>query len=84
MTETMERYRKQTRDIVLKRLRLAINRSGRSVEEIAQEAGIPSRSLYTYTGTMRAQTCPAVVTLVRLAQVLGVSLDWLCGLEDEV
>ena len=71
----------QLQETVVRNLRVAIRRSGKSVSQIARESGVCDRTIYEYTGRKQAQTVPSTPTLVDLAIALGVSMDWLCGLE---
>lgn len=69
-------------ETVSRRLRQAIHRSGKPVSQISMESGVYDRTIYEYTGRKRPRTVPFTPTLVNLAIVLGVSMDWLCGLEE--
>ena len=58
------------------RLRAAIAKSGKSPDKIAAEAGVSHYAIYSW---MREQKCPNVYCLAKVADVLGVSMDWLWG-----
>ena len=58
------------------RLRLARCRAGMSQEHVASEVGIPARSL---TRWEHGESDVGVSKLAKLAQLFGVSMDWLTG-----
>mgnify|MGYP003571263459 CR=1 FL=1 len=60
------------------RLRNAIRRRDMSVAEVADKAGISQTSIFYY---MSNSANPSLFSLVNLAKVLNVSLDWLVGLK---
>ena len=58
------------------RLVEAISRTGKSANQIAADAGISHFAIYSY---LREERIPNAFTLCCLADVLGVSMDWLFG-----
>lgn len=73
--------RKDLQETVIKRFRSAIRNSGLAVEEIARRAGVNARTLHSYTGVNVQDSMPTLFVVVNVCKVLGVSLDWLCGVE---
>lgn len=67
-------------DTFLARLRKAIKNSGLTHEKIAEKIGV-ERSTVSHWATGR--NTPDPYTLAKLANVLGVSVDYLCGLEEQ-
>ena len=68
-------YRKSLAD----RLRVAQLRDGRMATALCRDAGITPHTLRDY---LAGKYMPKVDTAARLADTLGVSLDWLMGRED--
>ena len=66
-------------DIFKKRLRIAIARSGKTPNEVAAEACISHFAIYSW---LREEKSPNVYCLAAVADVLGVSMDWLWGRDD--
>ena len=62
--------------IFKKRLRAAIARTGKTPNEVAAEAGISHFAIYSW---LREEKSPNVYCLAAVADVLGVSMDWLWG-----
>ncbi|SMC58353.1 Transcriptional regulator, contains XRE-family HTH domain [Fulvimarina manganoxydans] len=62
------------------RLRLVREARDLTQSAIARAAGVDLRTVRAYEAAEKAPSAP---TLVRLAGVLGVSVDWLLGLVDE-
>lgn len=62
------------------RLAQAIRARGATVPETARDIGVGKQSIYNWIGGERY---PNGYTLIRLCRALGVSSDWLLGLEDE-
>ena len=58
------------------RLRFAIARTGKTPKEVAAEAGISHFAIYSW---LREEKSPNVYCLANVADVLGVSMDWLWG-----
>lgn len=63
------------------RLRERIDTLGISQAEIARRADITPQRLNNYL--QRKGNLPDVETLAKLARILGVSIDWLCGLNAD-
>ena len=62
-----------------KRLKIAMLFSDLNQKELAEKANITPASITAYTqGTKN----PTMETLVRIADVLNISTDWLCGIEN--
>jgi transcriptional regulator with XRE-family HTH domain len=64
---------------VARRLRLCVLQSERTVREIAEAIGQSTSTVYRW---MDGSAVPSALGLARLCRVLGVSADWLLGLED--
>ena len=60
------------------RIRQAIAKSGKTPNEVAHEAGISHYAIYSW---LREERTPNVFCLAKVADVLGVSMDWLWGRE---
>lgn len=63
------------------RLRQCREERGLTPKELADRAGIPYMTVYRLEH--EAHRTPRMDIAVKLARVLGVSLDWLCGVYDE-
>jgi len=61
------------------RLRRALDMSGLEQHELAKNAGTTQATISRY---LKAQTEPAIFIVVRIANALNVSVDYLCGLTD--
>lgn len=69
-------------DIFSNRLKIAIKNKGMSIKEISRQTGIDWRTIYIYLDPgkyRRKNVNPHAVNLEALAEVLGVSMDWLWG-----
>lgn len=64
--------------IFKKRLRAAIARTGKTPNEVAAEAGISHFAIYSW---LREEKSPNVYCLANVSKVLGVSMDWLWGMD---
>ena len=73
--------REEQKTIVLSRFRKIIRESGMTVEELARQSGVPAGTLYSYTGIKVSNSVPTLFVAVNVCRVLGVSLDWMCGLD---
>ena len=63
-----------------KRLKIAILFSDLSQKELAEKAGVTPASITSYAkGTKN----PTMETLVKIADALNISTDWLCGIENK-
>jgi transcriptional regulator with XRE-family HTH domain len=80
-SDAVPRWRERRCDIVEigPRLREARTREGLGVRELAREIGVTA-GLISQIETGRTQ--PSVATLYLLVERLGISLDWLIGIED--
>lgn len=58
------------------RLLQAMERTGMTGRALAKKSGIHHNTIYAYTS---GKTDPSCGNAKRIARVLGVSLDWLCG-----
>ena len=67
------------RETITARFKLAVYRSGMTVPEIAQKAGISCSTLqqYLYYGVM-----PSADKLAALCQVIGINPAWVLGLSE--
>lgn len=74
--------REELKTIIISRFRQIIRESGMTVEELARQSGVTARTLHSYTGINVADSVPTLFVVVNVCLVLGVSLDWLCGLEQ--
>ena len=64
------------KDIFVERLRLAREEKGISLKELREAVGISQSAMSHYS---TGATMPTLDVAHRIAKVLGVSLDWLCG-----
>ena len=64
--------------VFAKRLREAIRKSGLTVKEIAERIFVDKTTVYYY---QQGHRMPGALNLRMLADVLGVSADWLLGRE---
>ena len=71
------------RATICRRLKSAICNDGRTIADIARAGGVSQYTLYDYTNGKPPRRTPSVAVLVKVARALGVSLDWLCGLDPE-
>lgn len=62
------------------RLNIAIKKSGMTQAALAEKAGTSAANISNYC---RGKSFPPLDTLEKIAMVLNVSLDWLCGIEAE-
>ncbi len=67
-------------DIFAKRIRSRTKQLGLSLAQAARRADVPERSFAHYAA-QRSE--PDLATLVRIAQALGGSVDYLLGIEGE-
>ncbi len=63
------------------RLRESRVRAGYTQKQLAEELGISSGSVVAYE---KSQKVPSIDVCVKFAIFFNVSLDWLCGLSDDV
>ena len=68
------------KNIFVERLRLAREEKGMGLKELREAVGISQSAMSHYS---TGATIPALDVADRIAKVLGVSLDWLCG-KDEI
>lgn len=61
-------------------LKRAADICGKTREKIAEEAGIDVRALRGY---LSGSHTPTAWMLANICESLGVSMDWVCGLERE-
>lgn len=59
--------------------RKALSRQNITMCAFAAQHNIPQGSLSTFLGY---ETMPSLFTTVKMAHAMGVSLDWLCGLNN--
>lgn len=71
------------RKIIMNRTNEAIGRTGKTIYQVAIDAEMEPRVLYNYTTSRRKGSVPSTRTLIKLADALDVSLDWLCGRTDD-
>lgn len=64
--------------IIADRLRMARMGRGLSQEALAEKSGVSQNTIYSYETGIRL---PGAKILIAIADVLEVSLDWLCGRE---
>jgi transcriptional regulator with XRE-family HTH domain len=57
---------------------------GLSQAEFARQCQMPQSTLHSYESGARAADSMHIATAKRMAEVLGVSLDYLCGMYDEL
>lgn len=62
-----------------KRLKSARNRIGFRQSDLASLVGIDKITLSNYESGKRKDICPSIKIVYKLANVLSVSIDWLCG-----
>ena len=63
------------------RLKSLRKQSKKTQKELAEELGLSPASIISYE---KAQKMPAIDTVIKIASYFHVSLDWLCGLNDEL
>lgn len=63
-------------DVFAERLRQALKDRGMSQSELARRIGVCTPTVNQY---LRKSKFPMMTTAVKIADALGVSLDWLCG-----
>ena len=69
------------RQLFISRMREARKKKGMDLKTLREAVGISQSAMSHYsTGT----TVPPLVHAVKIAEALGVSLDWLCGLSGEI
>jgi transcriptional regulator with XRE-family HTH domain len=68
------------KDIFVQRLLDAAAKAGKTKEEVSEEAGMSTRTLYYMTKEYKVG--PRVDVLFQLCKVLDVSADYLLGLTD--
>ena len=66
------------RTLFRQRLVEAIAASGKSPNQVAKEAGVSHFAIYSW---LREEKSPNVYCLANVAKVLGVSMDWLWGMD---
>lgn len=71
-------------DIFAERLRQTRQKNGLTQEELAKKSGVSKStiSLYENPDGEKGKN-PSLDNAMRIAESLGVSLDWLCGLSDQ-
>ena len=74
-----EEYKKFKRGFAL-RLRLIVAANELKLLHVANEAGIDDWSIYKYA---HGETLPNAYKIARLAKALGVSADYLLGIEGD-
>lgn len=68
------------KDIFAKRLRTLREKHGYTQKEFAEKAGVSSSSYNAYEQGTKA---PPLTSAAKIAKALGVSLDWLCGMDSD-
>lgn len=63
------------------RLKSLRKQSKKTQKELAEELGLSPASIISYE---KAQKMPTIDTVIKIANYFHVSLDWLCGLNDEL
>lgn len=63
------------------RLKSLRNQNKKTQKELSKELGISPASIIYYE---KAQKMPTIDTVIKIANYFHVSLDWLCGLNDEL
>ena len=63
------------------RLKSLRKQNKKTQKELAKELGISPASIIYYE---KAQKMPTIDTVIKIANYFHVSLDWLCGLNDEL
>ena len=70
--------------IFSQRLREARERQGLTAAELSRQSGVAAQSLNSYESvSSKNHKEPKIGSAVKLAKTLGVSLDWLCGIDEE-
>lgn len=67
--------------IFSKRMREARNRKGLKQKELAEKIGVKAQAISSYETLGKL---PTMENGILIAKTLGVSLDWLCGLDEKV
>lgn len=67
--------------IFAKRMKEAREKRGLKQKELAEEIGVTPQTVSAYEKTGKA---PTMDNAVSIAKVLGVSLDWLCGIDRDM
>ena len=70
---------KTVEEFFSERLKLALRIADMTAEELSKRSGVTSSTISTYVQMHRS---PSMWRVVEIAKVLGVSIDWLCGLSD--
>ena len=65
--------------VIAGRLRLALDTAGMSEQQLAARLGSRSSRVNNWT---RARQPPSLLSIVQVARILGVSVDWLLGRDD--
>ena len=75
----------QVNDTFKDRLRKAMNNKGISVNELSEKTGLNTTTIYLYLKPYKYKrgSCLGANNLEALADVLGVSMDWLWGRDTE-
>lgn len=67
------------------RLREARERQGLTAAELSRQSDVAVQSLSCYESTSpKNHKQPKIESAVKLAKALGVSVDWLCGVDEEL
>ena len=67
-------------EIFSERLRVVMAKKRITIRNLARTSGVSSATISSYR---MASRMPGLDQVILLAKALGVSLDWLCGLEGE-
>jgi transcriptional regulator with XRE-family HTH domain len=59
-------------------------KKGMSQSELARQCQMPQSTLHSYESGTRSADSMQIATAKRMAEVLGVSVDYLCGVYDEL
>lgn len=70
------------KDCFVDRMKKARKVAGLTQKELAEKSNIPHSTLAAYENTNRT-AMPDAESLTKIAQTLGVSIDWLCGNDSE-
>lgn len=80
LKKRLEVYEKE-KPIFARRLKQARNEKGYTQEQLAKKLGIARITLTQYE---RAINEPLFQTLIKIADSLEISLDWLCGRTEKI
>lgn len=76
--EEVDKARENAKKVFPKRLYRAMKNSGKKRSEVEAEVGVAES---TFTRYLQGATYPGFANIVGFAKCLGVSADWLLGLE---